>query len=238
MTDVHTLSGAYVLDALNPEEAAAFRTHLAGCPACRQEVRELREAAARMGAAQSLRPPPGLRARVLAAADRTPQEPPTPSAEAHSPAAPHGHARRWNRLLVAAAAAVLVVGGAVGVSRVLDDSDPGTPAEQVFQAEDARTVDQPTSNGGTLRVAVSPSRDEMAVDTSELPKLAGNRVYQMWTIDDDEAVVSVGVFDEPGETAAIALPEQGVTVALTIEPAGGSQLPTDAPIVAVEPAAL
>src|ERR671929_154341 len=100
MTDVHTLSGAYALDALDPEEASEFRAHLEGCAACRQEVRELRDAAASMGAA---------------------------------------------------AAVLLVGGGAVGVSRVLGDSDeqrPGTPAEQLFQADDARTVDEPTMNGG------------------------------------------------------------------------------------------
>ncbi len=34
---------AYVLGGLDPAEAAAFETHLANCPACRREVRELGE---------------------------------------------------------------------------------------------------------------------------------------------------------------------------------------------------
>jgi anti-sigma-K factor RskA len=247
MTDVHTLSGAYALDALDPEEAAEFRAHLAGCAACSQEVRELREAAARMGAAEALPPPPRLRARVLAAADRTPQEPPPPRTEddAQDHLAPAGtvervggarRRRRWDRLALAAAAVLVAGGAALGITRVLDDS--ASPAEQVFQADDARTAQEPTMNGGTLLVAVSPSQDQMAVDTSELPALAGNRVYQLWTIDTTETVESVGVFDEPGQTAAMAIPKEGVTVALTIEPAGGSKVPTRAPIVAVEPAAL
>ena len=78
----------------------------------------------------------------------------------------------------------------------------------------------------------------MAVDTSDLPKLDDGRVYQLWRIDSGEVITSVEVFDEPGDTAAMALPDEGVTVAVTIEPAGGSELPTDAPIVAVEPATL
>ncbi|NUR09976.1 MAG: zf-HC2 domain-containing protein, partial [Nocardioidaceae bacterium] len=66
--DLHTLSGAYVLDALSAEEAEEFRLHLEGCAACRDEVRELRQAAAEMGASEALAPPAALRARVLAAA--------------------------------------------------------------------------------------------------------------------------------------------------------------------------
>ena len=253
MTDVHTLSGAYVLDALDPEEAAEFRAHLTGCEACRQEVRELRAATARMGAVEAVPPPPDLRVRVLAAADRTPQVPPPPRVEKPPAAAPLSRpdgrdatrttrlGRRWNRLALAAAAVLVVGFGAVGVGRVLDDSsDSGRPtaAEQVFEAEDVRTVSQPTVNGGELLVAVSPSRHEMAVDTSELPELGGNRVYQLWTLEGGDDITSVGVFDEPGKTAAMALPDDGVTVALTIEPAGGSKLPTNAPIVEVEPAAV
>ena len=37
--DLHTLSGAYALDALSAEEAEEFSRHLAQCEACREEVR-------------------------------------------------------------------------------------------------------------------------------------------------------------------------------------------------------
>jgi len=71
-TDVHTLSGAYALDALSEEEATDFCTHIDVCPACCQEVSELRDAAARMVASESLTPPESIKARVLAAADKMP----------------------------------------------------------------------------------------------------------------------------------------------------------------------
>ena len=87
-TDVHTLSGAYALDALSDEEAADFREHLAGCQACRDEVRELRNAAALMGAATWAAPPPALRRRVLTLADRTPQIPPARTAGTQTPSGP------------------------------------------------------------------------------------------------------------------------------------------------------
>ncbi|MGN6132708.1 MAG: RskA family anti-sigma factor, partial [Nocardioidaceae bacterium] len=100
-TDLHTLSGAYAIDALSPEEAEEFRTHLSACQVCRDEVRELREAAAKMGASEALGPPPALRARVLEAASRQPQQPPRVRSLAE-------RRRRWQpRLRVAAAVAVL-----------------------------------------------------------------------------------------------------------------------------------
>ena len=71
-SDVHTLSGAYALDALEAEEAALFREHLATCAACTEEVRELRAAAASMGEAEATPAPTQLRDRVLLAAQHTP----------------------------------------------------------------------------------------------------------------------------------------------------------------------
>ena len=108
-TDLHTLSGAYAVDALSAEEAQLFDTHLQQCQACRDEVRELQEAAAKMGASEALVPPPALKARILAAADKQPQLPPkvTPLQAAWS--------HRWSRQLVAAAAAVvLIVAAGIG----------------------------------------------------------------------------------------------------------------------------
>ena len=60
-TDLHTLSGAYAVDALSDEEARLFDTHLEGCQACRDEVRELQDAAAaRWGPARRSAPPAAL----------------------------------------------------------------------------------------------------------------------------------------------------------------------------------
>ena len=70
--DLHTLSGAYALNALSPDEAREFREHYDLCPACQQEVRDLRDAAARMGASEAMQPPPQLKARVMSAADKQP----------------------------------------------------------------------------------------------------------------------------------------------------------------------
>ncbi|MYS19098.1 Putative zinc-finger, partial [Streptomyces sp. DvalAA-14] len=67
IADLHTLTGAYAVGALPDREAAEFGRHLARCQACAQEVRELRETAARLALAVAEVPPAGLRTRVLAA---------------------------------------------------------------------------------------------------------------------------------------------------------------------------
>ena len=44
--DIHTLAGAYALDALNDLERAAFARHMTECEACAQEVAEYLETTA------------------------------------------------------------------------------------------------------------------------------------------------------------------------------------------------
>jgi anti-sigma-K factor RskA len=239
-TDVHTLSGAYALDALSPEEAEEFRRHLEGCQACRDEVRELQRAAARLGGAEAAAPPPELKARILAAAERTPQEPPAHAVRRVPQAgASVDQRRRWPVWLAAAAAAVVVAGGGVIGLQAMDEEEPTLPVavSQVFEADDARTATVRTENGGKLTVGVSPSRNEMAVDTRDLPELDGEQVYQLWAVHGEE-MVSVGVLDDSDEGTAMGMPEENTTVAVTVEPDGGSEQPTTAPIVQVDPRAV
>jgi anti-sigma-K factor RskA len=227
-TELHTLSGAYALDALSAEEAAAFRTHLEACSSCRQEVRELRAAAARMGAAEALVPPDRLKGRILEAADRTPQLPPKVTGIAD-------RVRDWRpRLLAAAAAVVLVAGAAIGIGQLQDDSPRlAAGVVQVFEAPDAHSAEVATSHG-PVRVATSQSEGEMAVDTSGLAPLDDKHAYQVWSIVDGEPVPVV-VLEKPDAGAHMPMPAPGTEVAITVEPAGGSKLPTTEPIVRVDP---
>jgi anti-sigma-K factor RskA len=232
--DLHTLSGAYAINALSPEEADLFTRHLEGCAACRDEVRELQEAAARMGASQATTPPSSLKARVLAAADQQRQLPPkvTPMERARS--------RRWVPRLVGAAAAVILLatGGFAAVKmQQPDQSTVATGAvSQVFQAADAHTKTVTTSNGGRLKVATSAERGQMAVATNGLPKLS-HRTYQIWAIRNGQPT-SVGLIDDLRAGKVMPIPTAGTTVAITIEPAGGSRQPTHPPIIEVDPEAV
>lgn len=231
-TDLHTLSGAYAVNALSSEEAEDFRRHLEACPACREEVCELQEAAAMMGLSESVKPPAHLKANVMLAADRLPQIPPKVrhlGSPARSP--------RWTpRILAAAAAVVMVVAAGIGFSQMQQDDQHVVAASvtRVFNAPDAHTATMQTSNGGSISVATSPSLNEVAVDTDELPSLRKGQVYQMWTISNG-AAKSAGLLDEPDRGSAMQLPPAGTSVAITIEPSGGSEQPTTKPIMSVVP---
>src|SRR4051812_45878035 len=107
MSDIHALSGAYAVDAVDDLERASFERHLAECPTCRAEVATLREAAATLADDSAVGPPPALRAAVLDGITRVRPLPPLTAG---------GRARRrkWFPALVAAVVLALVgVGGAV-----------------------------------------------------------------------------------------------------------------------------
>ncbi len=63
--DIHALSGAYAVDALDDVEREQFERHLAGCSACQAEVASLVAAATSLSALSDVAPPPSLRAKVL-----------------------------------------------------------------------------------------------------------------------------------------------------------------------------
>jgi len=89
--DLHTLSGAYALNALPEQEQRLFEEHMARCEACLIEVRGLRETAARLGLAAAETPPPALRSRVLGRIAEIRQEPPIVGQDpGHRPASPDG----------------------------------------------------------------------------------------------------------------------------------------------------
>ena len=229
--DIHTLAGAYVLDAIEPDERAAFETHLSACDSCRQEVAALRRAAASLGASLATAPPPELRTRVLALAEHTPQLPPSvrdlPSARPQ-----HRRRARW---LAAAAAVVAFAAGGVAVQQALeDDRPPAVTAAEVFGSSDART-ETIAMRGGQARIGMSRELGLIAFDASDMPPLPRGRVYQLWVID-DTGPHSAGVVDRPSLT--LAIPDPDAQVALTTEPAGGSAQPTTKPLFTVQPSDL
>src|SRR4051812_5191583 len=71
--DVHTLIGAYVLDALDDAEHAAFEQHLTECEPCREEVAGLRRTVVRLADATAVVPPPLTRQEVLRRIAANPQ---------------------------------------------------------------------------------------------------------------------------------------------------------------------
>ncbi|MEU1589598.1 anti-sigma factor [Micromonospora sp. NPDC005710] len=231
--DVHTLAGAYVLDAVDDIERQAFERHLAECEPCRVEVGELRETVARLADDTVIEtPPPGLRERTLAQATRTPQ------VRVTAPGAGGGRqVGRWRRLSVAAAAVVLVAGGASAVTwavsndRISDEQASSDQARQiaaVLDAPDARVFERALEPGGAATVVVSRERDRGVVLLRNLPAPGPGRIYELWLIRGTEPARSVGRLAEGdrASTTVIGPVAEAATFGVSNEPAGGSVAPT------------
>jgi anti-sigma factor RsiW len=104
MPELHLLTGAYALDALDDVERGGFERHLRSCDTCMAEVTDFHEATAALANRVAATPPEGMRLRVLEEVARTRQ------------VAPSTHRRlpriSFRRTLAVAAATVIVAGGA------------------------------------------------------------------------------------------------------------------------------
>ncbi len=84
--DIHGLSGAYAVDAVDDVERSRFEAHMANCAPCQSEVASLRAAAGELSLVTMTAPPPTLRASVLhnissvrpLPPEVTPEQPPAP----------------------------------------------------------------------------------------------------------------------------------------------------------------
>jgi hypothetical protein len=230
--DPHLLTGAYAADALTGVERLAFERHLDACPPCAAEARQLRAAAARLGAAVATPPPAALWGRVRAEVATTDQVPPV--------AGPVG--RRFPSLLAAAAALLVVafsvtalglglVGGPRRSERVAD------PVAAVLAAPDARRVAARAGGAGQAEVVVSRQRGRAAFVASGLAPAPAARTYQLWMVD-RSGPRPAGLVEVPKGGRVTRLLEGRVAgseqVALTVERRGGAARPTSEPVVVID----
>jgi anti-sigma-K factor RskA len=246
--DLHHLSGAYAVDALDESERESFERHLAVCADCRAEVAELSATAHHLASLSEATPPPALRASLLQGISQVrPLPPPTEPAEPVDPGDPGQpvteagsgsggkvvpFVRRTSTWLAAAAAAVAIAVGGIVWSPWSDQ--PASPYDQVVAAADATTV---TSVKGdtTAKVVFSRQLGRSAISVTGLPSLPDDQTYQLWYADADEEMHPAGVFDTDASGRASAVLDgdanAAVAVGVTIEPAGGSPRPTTEPIM-------
>jgi len=226
--DIHALAGAYVLDAVDDIERAAFDRHLRDCASCAIEVAELRETSTWLSYPVAITPPPGMREAVFARVANTPQE-------RARRAAPSTSARRgrWQRWAVAAvAASVLGAGVGTGTWVVADqkaDNERQINAQMqaVVSAPDAKLLSKDLPGGGRISFIVSPSRDAGVAVLSGMPPAGVNKIYQLWmTGGSTPTALSVGTLEGDGSKYIDGL-QGAAEFAVSREPAGGSATPTD-----------
>jgi anti-sigma-K factor RskA len=242
--DLHSLSGAYALDALEPgAERDRFTRHLSRCQSCASEVRGFREVATALAFATAAEPPAGLRDRVLAAAARTRQQPPEVAGGSH--ARPRRTRARvpwvpWLSGVVATASIVVAVLFGFAQAHTQDELNQVRAENQaislVLSAPEAKLLTHTVTNGGVATVVLAADRHELAVVTTGLPALPPGKVYQLWLIG-KPAITSAGLLPpaKDGRTPPVLATGvvKGDTLGLTVEPAGGSAQPTTKPILAL-----
>lgn len=215
---------AYALGALEADEAAELEHHLARCPQCGARLDWLRLAVDQLpGSVTQLEPPPALRTRLLAEVH----------AELEAQGEPVGERQRaggdrrgrwgvfWRPATALAATAVLIVGGAAGYLLGSPGSGP--------------TITRATSPKPGLASATLERDGEVAtLRVQRLPKLPPGQVYETWLERDGKLEPgSVFVLRRDGSAdAAIPGPLEGASgVLVTREPRGGSQAPTNPPLL-------
>ncbi len=233
MTDVHALSGAYAVDALDDLERARFDRHLGECADCQEEVASFREASALLANTVSVTPPASLRDSVLAGIATVRPIPPLVS----QPEKAGSPRRRWQGLLVAAAA-VTVLGSGVAITQPWEDNTTAvelTATEQVLGASDAQRIVQEFTDGSKATVVVSRQLRQAVIVTEGMSAPPPGRVYELWYQRPGVGMVSAGLMPEDPDATAVLLKgdaRRASAVGITVEDDGGSPTgkPTTEPI--------
>ncbi len=235
MSDLHKLTGAYALDALDELERARFDQHMVECEDCRAEVAELRETAALLSEAVATTPPASLRESVLAGISQVrPLPPEVPVVHSSYPAhEPAGRGRSWMPFLVAAALALIVGLGAAVIQPWANDEVPRlTAAEQVLQAPDAEQVSLDLGEAGRATVVRSKSQDRAVITTEDMAPAPAGKAYELWFMYPDDEATSAGLMpDDTDQTVVLdGSASAAAAIGITVEPESGSDQPTTKPI--------
>lgn len=260
--DPSLFAGGAALHALDENESATFDEHLRGCATCQAELRGFTETAALLGAASAEAPPASMRAAVMAGIAVTRQLPPELPAEAQAgteatepraigvsdPVAEPPLAevveistrRRFgSRLLLAAAVAVVAALVAVGAVFIFN-RNTNNDAEQLKQcvqtAADQHQAAAAADSVGISRVTVSASCGGAVVQLSDIPAAPSGHTYQMWVLA-GTVPRSVGTMlpDSNGDMPEVVAPVHigDTALGVTVEPDGGSPVPTTPVLITV-----
>lgn len=226
--NIHTLSGAYALDALDDLERVRFEAHMETCFSCAEEVASFQATSALLGGAEELPVSAELRSAVLDEIQHVRQVGPVTA-----------RVTRMAPRLVSVAAAVLAVAVVAlsvvtaGLRREVSELETYEELAAIMQSEDAITL---TEQIGQARVQVvaSPGSGAGAILANGMDEAPNGHAYQLWLITEDDQALPAGFLDvgEDGHGEHIMRGDMDgvVAVGITVEPDGGSETPTTTPI--------
>jgi anti-sigma-K factor RskA len=213
---------AYLLDALEPDEARAFRAHLEGCARCQADERWLRAGVEMLpSSVEQLEPSPALRKRLM---DRVQAEAASDRASVRDGLP---RRRRWSfGLRPAVALAMVAIAAGLG-GYLIGQGDEGGVTTTTIQAQ--ATPEEPAAEASVERTG-----DSAVLKVERLPVQRPGRVYQAW-LQRGKNIEPSSLFvvgkDGTG-TAAVTGDLDGVAaIMVSDEPRGGSEQPTTMPVL-------
>lgn len=212
----------FVLDALEPAEARAFAQHVESCAVCRDEVAALAPVLDVLSASVPRHDvSDALRRRVMEAVRAEPRT---------SSARPRPR-RRWRPHAAPTLAGALAASLALGIALVIALAIGAGPGVLGSGRAPARVIQ---ASIGHAQLRIAGGHGELIVD--HLPPAPPNRIYELWLQRGSGkpapstlfAVTSRGtaVLGVPGDLARVT------RVLVTVEPSGGSRVPTTPAVIA------
>jgi anti-sigma-K factor RskA len=251
--EVRELAGAYVIGALEAEEAAAVQAHLAAHPDGHPEIEELGAVIPAFAElVPVVEPPERLKGRIMAAAGAdlaaravVPGVPAASEAPVAPVAFPRPEEREARRARTSPATWVLRIAAVLAIAllggwNLLLQNDLG--AARQYEQDVAAVLEaasQPGSltavlaaDGGTgSGLAAVDAEGDLALAMRDLAPTSGTAVYEAWVIASDGVPVPLGSFTVGANGTAFfeggGLPSaEGIVLALTLEPGPGATTPT------------
>lgn len=137
--------------------------------------------------------------------------------------------------VTAAAALVVAALFAVQTTQTQDKLDAAQAQAReiadVLSAPDARATAGRDAQGQGITAIASASEGRAVVTLSGYGELPSDRVRQLWLMRPDVQPRSLGLFKGDTPLVATGLDKSATSLAVTVEPDGGSEQPTSAPVV-------
>lgn len=222
---------AFALGVLDAPERESVERHLAVCPGCQEEVDAFAETAWSIAQTAALDTPSGLRESIVARAMRESR-----------PLAQPRPVSVFDRLIgvirwpipafVPLALALLLVVSLAGIVGARRDADAYAAAlSGVASAHVIPLFGTETALRGSVVVPASGAPAYLILD---VPAAPSGKVWEAWILN-GERPIGAGITDARSGVTTILLTAPlgtGDGVAVTLEPAGGSLVPTTAPVLA------
>ena len=228
------LKEAYVLGALPEEERRELEEYLARHPERQAEVDELGAFAGLLALTpQEHEPPPALRRSIMSVVESEAR-----SSSARSEPRFAGLREVFSLQNLGLAAAAVLVIGLFSWNMLLQGElqDLQGRVANLQESPQSRMValegtgDAPQQGHAEVMIL---DDDRAVLMAEDMPRAPEGRTYQIWVIEGDVPEPG-GLFEPRGESVAAVVEkplDEGDVIAVTIEPAGGSQQPTTDPLM-------